>query len=718
MKRRMKTMNNIIRIFRRDFKKIFTNSMAIVLAVGITVLPSLYAWFNIYANWDPYGSTGNMMVAVVIEDIGYTYKEIDINVGERMEENLKANDLIDWQFVDRDEAVSGIESGKYYAGIEIPEGFSKSFTSILTSNFEKPHITYYANEKKNAIATKITDKVVQTIQTEVNESFIETVVGLMSDVLGFAVNEVNVDKLTSFENLSTQIDLAVETIDSVESTLDSLGDVMTAAQSIGDAINSEDVKKLLDDTDSTVTSTEDVIKITTASVSTITDSVDTLISDTADSLSAAADNIEKYGGAATAEGAAELAKAGEIAAKAKEKIDVISSALKTVNDNLPTRLTLLDSITDRLDAQSAELQSTVDSINTALEEGKASSAVTSIASKLRGVATSITSITNDYNDNVKPAIEDSINSLIELLSDISNLMTALESDMPNLNVLVTSLNASMESGSDMITMLDALLDGGKTQLQNLSDKISNLSDSEIFNTIINLTQGNADELGEFIACPVSVETEKIYGIENYGSAMAPFYSTLAFWVGGMFLIAIFKTDVKHKREIGYVKPYEAYFGRGLIYLFFAVFQGLIICLGDLYFLKIQCYHPFKFILAGVLASLVFSFFLYSLVAAFGDVGKAVGIIMLVVQIGGSGGTFPIDVVPKLFRDLNPYLPFTFVIEAMRECVCGTYENYYWIWLLKLLAYVVVALVIGTFLRFLLKNPVKYMSKQIEKTDIM
>ena len=144
-------MKNILKIFRRDVKSIFKDSMAIILAVGLALIPSLYAWFNIFANWDPYGSTGNMQIAVVIEDEGYKYRDININVGAQIKSNLEANDLIDWQFISKKEAIKGIESGKYYAGIEIPKGFSQSLTSIVTNNFKQPQITYYANERKTQL---------------------------------------------------------------------------------------------------------------------------------------------------------------------------------------------------------------------------------------------------------------------------------------------------------------------------------------------------------------------------------------------------------------------------------------------------------------------------------------------------------------------------------------------------------------------------------------
>ena len=229
---------------------------------------------------------------------------------------------------------------------------------------------------------------------------------------------------------------------------------------------------------------------------------------------------------------------------------------------------------------------------------------------------------------------------------------------------------------------------------------------------------NSEQLGEFLACPVKLNTDKIYGIENYGSAMAPFYSTLAIWVGSMILIAVMKTNVKRKNEIGdNVRMHHAYFGRMLTFLTFAVAQALIICLGDLYFLKIQCFHPGKFLLVGVFAAFVFSMFIYSLTYALGDIGKSVGIILLVVQIGGSGGTFPIDVCPPFFQAIHPYLPFTFVVNAMRECVCGEYAGDYWLDLLKLSAYIAGALVIGLGVKFLVKKPIRFFEKQTEKTGL-
>ena len=218
-------MKMIFKIFRRDIKKIFRNSMAIILAIGLAVLPSLYAWFNIYANWDPYGSTGNMQVAVINNDEGAVIKTFTVDVGNQIVSNLKANKSINWQFVSKEEGINGVKAGKYYAAIEIPSGFSNSLTSIMSSEFEQPQIVYYANEKKNAIATKITDKVVQTVQTEVNESFITTIVNLMNQVFGFVLDENDISGGALFSKITQEINEAKSAVSDLNNSIDGFTDI-------------------------------------------------------------------------------------------------------------------------------------------------------------------------------------------------------------------------------------------------------------------------------------------------------------------------------------------------------------------------------------------------------------------------------------------------------------------------------------------------------------
>lgn len=708
-------MKMIFKIFKRDIKKIFRNSMAIILAIGLAVLPSLYAWFNIYANWDPYGSTGNMQVAVINNDEGAVIKTFTVNVGSQIETNLKANDLIDWQFVSKEEGINGVKAGKYYAAIEIPSGFSNSLTSIMSSEFKQPQIVYYANEKKNAIATKITDKVVQTVQTEVNESFITTIVNLMNQVFGFVLDENDISGGAIFNKISNEINETKASVADLNNSIGTFSDISELLKQLGSSMSSEKVSNLLNSTNDVINDTSDVVKITQTSVSGVVDNIGTLLSGVTSSLDNAAEIVENF---SPDQNSVEVLKtAAHTCTNMATVMDTVCTMLNQLNQSLPNPITAIDDLVKTLTENAVVLRDLGVKLNAAAD-GAYEGTLSDIAASIREVSASLKASMNDYNNTVKPQAEKMVSNLLSTLDSASKMLGLLDDDVPTVDTLIKTLNASLDSGVGLFGSLQSMLKNFENELDNLSEKIDTLSNSEEFNTFLNAMSENADKLGEFIACPVQVETDKIYGIDNYGSAMAPFYSTLAIWVGAVILIAIINTNVKHKKELGApVKPYQEYFGRGLLFIAFAIVQALIVCLGDLYFLGIQCYHPVKFLFAGCFAAVVYAMLIYSLAYTFGDIGKAAVVVLLVIQIGGSGGTFPIDVTPKFFQAINPYLPYTFVINAMRECVCGTYGGDYWLDLLKLSAYILIALLIGLVLKIPFRKPIRFFNKKIEETDV-
>lgn len=705
----------IFKIFKRDIKKIFRNSMAIILAIGLAVLPSLYAWFNIYANWDPYGSTGNMQVAVINNDEGAVIKTFTVNVGSQIETNLKANDLIDWQFVSKEEGINGVKAGKYYAAIEIPSGFSNSLTSIMSSEFKQPQIVYYANEKKNAIATKITDKVVQTVQTEVNESFITTIVNLMNQVFGFVLDENDISGGAIFNKISNEINETKASVADLNNSIGTFSDISELLKQLGSSMSSEKISNLLNSTNDVINDTSDVVKITQTSVSGVVDNIGTLLSGVTSSLDNAAEIVENF---SPDQNSIEVLKtAAQTCTNMATVLDTVCTMLNQLNQSLPNPITAIDDLVKTLTENAVVLRDLGVNLNAAAD-GAYEGTLSDIAASIREVSASLKASMNDYNNTVKPQAEKMVSNLLSTLDSASKMIGLLDDDVPTVDTLIKTLNASLDSGVGLFGSLQSMLKNFENELDNLSEKIDTLSNSEEFNTFLNVMSENADKLGEFIACPVQVETDKIYGIDNYGSAMAPFYSTLAIWVGAVILIAIINTNVKHKKELGApVKPYQEYFGRGLLFIAFAIVQALIVCLGDLYFLGIQCYHPVKFLFAGCFAAVVYAMLIYSLAYTFGDIGKAAVVVLLVIQIGGSGGTFPIDVTPKFFQAINPYLPYTFVINAMRECVCGTYGGDYWLDLLKLSAYILIALLIGLVLKIPFRKPIRFFNKKIEETDV-
>ena len=228
---------------------------------------------------------------------------------------------------------------------------------------------------------------------------------------------------------------------------------------------------------------------------------------------------------------------------------------------------------------------------------------------------------------------------------------------------------------------------------------------------------NTEELASFISAPVTIGTVDLYPIENYGSAMSPFYSVLSIWVGALILVAII--HVKVHPFGGYnITSVQAFFGRYLTFFLIGQAQALLITLGDLFFIGIQCLHPFKFWLAASFTSFVFTMITYSLTVAFENVGEAVAVVIMVIQVAGAGGTFPIQCLPTVYQAIYKYLPFTYAMDALRECVGGTYSWYYWKCIIALLIYVGICLFIGLVVAIPCRKLNATVNKSKEKSGVM
>ena len=234
----------------------------------------------------------------------------------------------------------------------------------------------------------------------------------------------------------------------------------------------------------------------------------------------------------------------------------------------------------------------------------------------------------------------------------------------------------------------------KDNLQESVNTLTDLKEGDSYQMLMELLSTDPDAIGGFMASPVEIETEHVYQIENYGSAMSPFYSVLALWVGALILVAIVHVKVHPIEGMTDVKPVETYVGRYVLFFLIGQLQTLLTVLGDLYYVGIQCLYPFKFWLAAATASFVFTLFIYSLTVAFGNVGEALAIVVMVIQVAGAGGTFPMEVLPQIYQDLYKYLPFPYAMNALRETVGGLYENYYWDCIRHLLLYIPVSVIIG------------------------
>ena len=238
----IQSLKHTWRLFLLDWRRIFKNPIAVLLMAALIIIPSLYAWFNIKALWDPYSNTGELPIAVYSADAGAKFQDKDVEIGNEVIKNLHENKQLGWRFVDsKKEVVDGVRSGKYYAGIYLPKEFSKDLLSFTTGDIQKPKIEYYLNQKINAIAPKITDKGAGSIQQEISQEFIKTASSTLLKVfneIGYNIDEnlVSINKvknliLTTNDNLG-EIDKYTQEVVEVQGKLPELKDKLAKANEL------------------------------------------------------------------------------------------------------------------------------------------------------------------------------------------------------------------------------------------------------------------------------------------------------------------------------------------------------------------------------------------------------------------------------------------------------------------------------------------------------
>lgn len=721
-------MKKVWAVFKHDLESIFNNVFATIIFVGIIFIPALYAWFNINSNWNPYGNTKGIKIAVANTDEGDQVEGLTMNIGGMIVDELSKNDQIGWQFVSKDDTMAGVESGAYYAAIIIPENFSKSILSITELTVETPKIEYYVNEKKNAIAPKITDSGVNTLQSEVNSTFIETVTSVLSNVM------ISLDKdLQGNETLI--VDNVVSDLETVKKDLENFknltGAVTNASNSLTSALDATrallpQATAGLDSASQLGTDTKSLIGSTQNAASQLSSTAQSSLSMIQQSVSGL--DREFSNATATVESDSKNA-AGQIDSL-KNKVSGIRSqvtgvrdALQPVQSQLPQPLSGLDDLISRLGSQIEKLQNAEnllsDASSTVTRTGKIPSDMQSeIQSSLSQINSDMGQINTTFTTQTKPALDGLFSSLNQELDSLSGLMTSVSGLAPGLDSALGSIGDSMGYANDALDQTGKVMDDAIGKIDQFINELNNARDGEKIKKLVELVTRDPDVIASFMKEPVTIETESLYPIKNYGSGMAPFYSTLAIWVGALVNVAILKVHVKDPARFGGLTPDQAYFGRYMLFGFVSILQAVVICLGDIFILQIQCLHPFLFVLIGIVAGITYSLLMYTLTVAFGDVGKAIAVIIMVIQVAGSGGTFPIETLPDFYQKLYPWYPFNYSINAMRECVAGLYANDYWIYMVKEMCFIPFSLLIGLVLRKPIMRLTKYVEHSVEDTGIM
>lgn len=726
-------MRNIWQIFRRDVWRIKNNVIALIVIMGLTVVPCLYAWFNIAASWDPYKNTGNLKVAVASVDKGYegSLIPIDINIGDRVLSTLHENDQMEWVFTNRDAAVEGVKSGDYYAAIVIPENFSNDMMSLFSEDIEKPQITYYSNAKENAIAPKVTEKGASAIQNQINQVFIETVSDTGLTVMQSVINMTDEEDtgslvsnlLRNLRNISGSLDASSETLRSFSGMTSS---IQQLTSSTGDFLDY--VKKQSSDGSGTLSGMQKTVSDIRDTLNGTTDSINKLL----DSSKGYYEEISKLLDSAFETQAADARAVADTLDTVASKVDGTISSYTEMRDSIaalgesnPELSALTEPIVAKLNASIATQTELSESLKSTAESLRTSATDVVTAKKeldklIDESIDGIDSVKKDYEDNVKSILNKLSASLKSAGSDISDLLRQLDKSVDGIRELTDSATSDLAAIQNALDNSGALLDRASSKVSGMITKLEQMQQSGDFSELRSLLSENREALSQFLAAPVSLKTHKVYEIENYGSAMAPFYSTLSIWIGGIVLVAMMSVTVSDSTLEGLsgVKNSHLYFGRYILFFIMGLMQSTLIGLGDLLFLGIQCRHPFLFMLACWFSSIVYVNIIYTLTVSFGDIGKAISVILLVIQVAGTGGTFPIEVAPTFFRVIYPLLPFTHSMAAMRETVGGMYGMDYWADLIKLSVFLILSLIVGLVLRKPIIRLNDKFSEKLEETKVM
>lgn len=719
-------MKSIIKIFKYDLKKISKSIVVFIVIIGISILPALYAWFNIAANWDPYSNTGDIPFAVCSKDKGYSYKNISINAGNKITDKLKQNDNMGWTFVSEDEALKGVENGDYYAAVIIPENFSENLCSLATGKFNQAEIKYYVNEKKNAIAPKITDKGSSSIEEQVKSTFVETITTVIATALNITSSELSgnktelADKITSsLDDIKDEINTFQSGISVFNSTLDTVKNLLKTNQNALPKIS-----ETLSKSGVITSSVKDAIDSTRSASSKLTDSLSDILSSTksmeeniSSQVKAAFDSIETDSAAA----AEKLVSVTEINNKI---IEINNKIISTLEDFGKTFNIDTTDIVSKFKRANEKQQDTINKIKSAADTikktGKLPTSVQQeILSLINDANSEISSLESAFSA-VKSKLNKTVDSVYSTLEDASGLLAIINGDIPDIDKTLDSAGDSLDEMKKTFNGVSKLMDNSIKKIDSLKTKVQDLKDNNTIENFVSTIIERPNDLGKFVSSPVSINTDKVYPVENYGSGMTPFYTTLAFWVGGIVLVAVMKSDLSSKdlRNVGKAGPAQQFFGRYILFFLIGQIQALITALGDIFFLNVQCENPGLFILASLISSFVYTLIIYSLTITFSVIGKALAVIILVIQIAGSGGTFPVEVLPQAFRNISPYLPFRYGINALRECVAGVDYGAFRTNIMYMLAFVPFALVMGLLLRKPCIKVMHFFNRRVEESDII
>ena len=706
-------------ILYKDCQEVLKNRLITIIVVALMIFPSLYAWFNIEAFWDPYGNTKNLSVAIVNQDKDYEFKNQKLNFGNDIVKNLKENRSLDWNFVNSKTAMEGLNTGRYYAILTIPKDFTKSLMSVTQVDVRKARIIYTTNEKTNAIAEKITDQGANKLQAKISNHLIQVISKTSLGAMGGISNMTDdiTPKLTemkkSLQRLDAQLVNSKKLAENNKNMIGDLDKSLASSKASLDAIKRtmNSAKKINDDIGSMATDATSGIQNTSASLKSALRDVSRILESSVN-LAQSLNSIGDKGAQQAVISIGNIKDKIDQAAIRVNNISQVLNDINVVNSNvLNNAVTRLNNEYRSLTDASSRLAGIIDQVNSAssLTYSQVQDIVNIVADSNKG----INDIISDFDDLVTRPLNRVNGNVSTITGDIRSIVDSTGQLYPSVNNFINTASTLNGRVGSSITILESSIDILRGQVFDsikMIDEIQNNKDLKAFNNVI---KSNILERADFIKNPVEIKEEKLYKMANYGSSMAPFYSVLAAWVGVIILSTILSTEPsKQYRSI------DRYLGRLSFFLILSLIQSIIISTGDLLLLGVTAKEPVLFILILMLCSIAFCILIFTLVSCFKTLGKGIAMFLLVIQIGGSGGTFPVQMTPTFFRTINSVIPFTYGINACREAIGGVYMQNLLGDIGALLLFAIIPLIFGIMFKEDINDLLEPLSEKFEKSFLM
>lgn len=762
-------MKNIFKIYKRDIVTIATNWAALTMIVVLMIVPSLYSLINIKASWDPYGNTAGIKVAIINEDKGAVFKEQDINLGKELVEKLQDNDKMGWTFVDKETGEKGLLQEKYYATIEIPEDFSESVTTLVGKNVSKPKLKYTVNEKKNAIAPKMTDAGLNSLKGQIDDNIVKTVSGLMFRIC----SEVGVEVDNNRSELRKIVDAVYELEDNIpelEKILDSaidgtteLSNLLVKANEImptvSDTIDStdsflKDNQEFLDKTQDGLSDISPIIKEDLVMSENILDTTSIqlanldenilpevakktliMVLDTANATDTSIDevksklkNIKKFldkvsdikiQNIQTDENEQNATQSSIIKDETKKQI----KSLKNIQENLKDISKRISSIIDKLDIIGEKLDILIDRVDAEidrLDNGGTldMQTLTDVRKIIDDVHTLVSDIVDSYDSEIVPIVQDGINGIREVLENGVILLEQGRDTLPDVEKLLSVVTETTDLSNDELNKLKGKLPDIKQKVNDLADELREIDEEDKFDELLDLLNNNWEDQSSFLSSPVEIEDNRLFSWPNYGSTATPFYTVLCLWVGGLLASTLLSLEAPEFEEGESLKAYEIYLGKLLVFLSLGICQAIIASTGALWILGSYAAHPVMYVFFSMFVSTVFITIIYTAASVLDDVGKALIVVALVLQMAGTSGNFPIEVTPSIFQKLYPYLPFTYATNGMRQIMAGIVYPILLKDIAILCIYIIVALIFGLLFKNVIGKTTTKLMKKLGESGIL